>query len=147
MVTVQQESLAGKKLGELSAICQIKTIQTSITLWLNLLICQTFPPQTLKKNKLTKVSPCQTFPLYGICFKPSMHFTPSNLVVGCLNENRDHQNCHSTLCHYQTYCFVSSTATQQSTKWVPADTPHSVFMTQKQGKKYIINNLVIQHPS
>ena len=46
-----------------------KLVVTIITLWLNLFIRQTFPHQTLKKSKFAKVSPRQTFPLYGIFVK------------------------------------------------------------------------------
>ena len=41
-----------------------KLVIIIITLWLNLFIRQTFPHQTLKKSKFTKVYPRQTFLLY-----------------------------------------------------------------------------------
>ena len=44
-----------------------KLVVIIITLWLYLSIRQTFPHQILRKSKFTKVSPCQTFPLYGTC--------------------------------------------------------------------------------
>ena len=54
--------------GESSAICQTKTIKLVFTinnLLADLLICQTFFHQTLKKSQFTKLFPCQTFLLYG----------------------------------------------------------------------------------
>ena len=44
-----------------------KLVVIIITLWLDLFIRQTFLCQTLKRSKFDKVSPRQTFPLYGIC--------------------------------------------------------------------------------
>ena len=43
-----------------------KLVFIIITLWLNLFIRQTFPYQTLKKRKYTKVSSHQTFMLYSV---------------------------------------------------------------------------------
>ena len=54
--TVQRESLAERKLGEFGESSVIR---------------QTFFRQMLRKSKFAKVSPCQTFPLYGnYCLSP-----------------------------------------------------------------------------
>ena len=58
------------KFGKLSVIHQTKTIQI-IVLTINnllaaLLICQTFFRQRLEQSQFAKLSPHQTFPLYGI---------------------------------------------------------------------------------
>jgi len=42
-----------------------KFLLTILTFWLNLFICQTFFCQMIKMNKFAKLSPCQTFLLYG----------------------------------------------------------------------------------
>jgi len=44
-----------------------KFLLTIIIFWLNLFIHQTFFHQMLKTSKFAKLSPSQTFPLYGIC--------------------------------------------------------------------------------
>ena len=54
--------------GELSVICQSKLVLINKNLLADLLIRQTFFHQMLKKSQLAKLSPRQTFPLYGSIF-------------------------------------------------------------------------------
>ena len=60
--------MAGGKFGEFgesSVIRQTNLVLTIDNLLADLLIRQTFFCQMLEKSQFAKLSPCQTFPLYG----------------------------------------------------------------------------------
>ena len=54
------------KFGKSSVIHQTNLVLTIDNLLADLLIHQTFFHQILEKSQFAKLSPCQTFPLYGI---------------------------------------------------------------------------------
>ena len=72
LYTVQRESLVGGKFGEFGKLSMIhqtkpsKLVLTINNLLADLLICQTFFCQRLEQSQFTKLSPRQTFPLYGM---------------------------------------------------------------------------------
>ena len=58
-----------------------KLVHTINNLLADLLICQTFFHQMLKKSKFIKFPPCQTIPLYGTCIHSAQKVWPWETTI------------------------------------------------------------------